>query len=240
MHAQIKTTKRDNAGLSTPPLQPILLPSGQVGSERRSVKDRQKHPRLVGADLYVARLGWCKDRTKQMFEAEKVTGCCGTSTDNTNAGGRAGLLHPTIPPVLQCNVSDTDTLPPSPPASLHDELTNPLPRPSFTTPPPKPSSNTHFDHSAIHASRPCYRCVTYMHSVGGIRRVFWTNELGEWEGGKVRDLVDALSGAMAGSGGQDDAGADGPGGAGGPLGNGLFVTKHEVLMLRRMMGRKDA
>jgi len=77
-----------------------------------------------------------------------------------------------------------------------------------------------------------------MHSVG-IRRVFWTNELGEWEGGKVRDLVDALDGAMAGSGGQDDAGADGTGGAGGPLGNGLFVTKHEVLMLRRMMGRKD-
>jgi len=77
-----------------------------------------------------------------------------------------------------------------------------------------------------------------MHSVG-IRRVFWTNELGEWEGGKVRDLVDALSGAMAGSGGQDDAGADGAGGPGGPLGNGLFVTKHEVLMLRRMMGRKD-
>jgi len=58
----------------------------------------------------------------------------------------------------------------------------------------------------------------------------------------VRDLVDALGGAMAGTAG-DQGDVDGPGATGatgGPLGNGLFVTKHEVLMLRRMMGRKDA
>jgi len=69
-----------------------------------------------------------------------------------------------------------------------------------------------------------------MHSVG-IRRAFWTTEQGEWEGGKVRDLIDAMDGSMA-------RGADekGGGAGGGPMDNGLFVTKHEVLMLRRLMG----
>ena len=41
----------------------------------------------------------------------------------------------------------------------------------------------------------------------------------------MRDLVDALDDGMAGV-------AVG----GGPMGNGVFVTKHEVLMLRRGMG----
>jgi hypothetical protein len=62
-----------------------------------------------------------------------------------------------------------------------------------------------------------------MHSVG-IKRVFWTKDSGEWEGAKVRDLVDALNGTF------DDDGCepkDKPG---------IFVTKHEVLMLRRVMG----
>jgi len=69
-----------------------------------------------------------------------------------------------------------------------------------------------------------------MHSVG-IRRAFWTTEQGEWEGGKVRDLIDAMDGSIA-------RGVDGKGGGagGGPMDNGLFVTKHEVLMLRRLMG----
>ena len=30
-----------------------------------------------------------------------------------------------------------------------------------------------------------------MHTVG-IKRVFWTNNNGEWEGAKVRDLMDTL------------------------------------------------
>ena len=230
--------KNDKAELATPPPQPVLLPNGQAGSSRGSIKDRQKHPRLVGADLYVARLGWCKDRNKQVPRTEQSKGCCDT-TFNTSEP----RLHPPIPITLQHEDSDIDYTPPSPPTSLHDELINPHPRSASSTPSPTPlsSTNTHFDHSAIHASRPCYRCVTYMHSVG-IHRVFWTNELGEWEGGKVRDLVDALGGAMAGTAG-DQGDVDGPGATGatgGPLGNGLFVTKHEVLMLRRMMGRKDA
>jgi hypothetical protein len=51
----------------------------------------------------------------------------------------------------------------------------------------------------------------------GIRRVFWTNDEGQWEGAKVRDLVDALElGTMTGT-------------------SSMFVTKHEVLMLRQQI-----
>ena len=60
-----------------------------------------------------------------------------------------------------------------------------------------------------------------MHSAG-IKRVFWTNAKGEWEGAKVQQLVDAL-----------ETGGDGDGNAGKV--NSLFVTKHEVLMLKRAM-----
>lgn len=61
-----------------------------------------------------------------------------------------------------------------------------------------------------------------MHSAG-IKRVFWTNADGEWEGAKVQVLVDALE-----SGGDGDADEG--------KASSLFVTKHEVLMLKRRMG----
>ena len=58
----------------------------------------------------------------------------------------------------------------------------------------------------------------------GIKRVFWTTDSGDWEGAKVRDLVDAL----------DKLGEE-PSVNGTTALNSVFVTKHEVLMLRRMM-----
>jgi hypothetical protein len=75
-----------------------------------------------------------------------------------------------------------------------------------------------------------------MHAVG-IRRVFWTNDAGEWEGGKVAALVDAMECGFEDAGKGD--GEKQSGGGGGVMGNGLFVTKHEVLMLRRMMGAQS-
>jgi hypothetical protein len=110
--------------------------------------------------------------------------------------------------------------------SLHDELLNPFPTPT-PTPSSRRSEAATLNPDIIRASRPCYRCISYMHSVG-IKRVFWTTDEGEWEGGKVRDLVDALDNSM------ESAAFGKP--SGGPTGNGVFVTKHEVLMLRRMMG----
>jgi len=69
-----------------------------------------------------------------------------------------------------------------------------------------------------------------MHAVG-IRRVFWTTQDGEWEMAKVRDLVDALE---VGIDGEDNS--DGEGIGTGQESKGVFVTKHEVLMLKRTMG----
>jgi hypothetical protein len=57
-----------------------------------------------------------------------------------------------------------------------------------------------------------------MHAVG-IKRVFWTNADGGWEGAKVRDLVEALENGIESDG-------DGPGT--GQENKGVFVTKHEV------------
>jgi len=61
-----------------------------------------------------------------------------------------------------------------------------------------------------------------MHAVG-IKRVFWTNADGEWEVAKVRNLVEALE---MGGGVEGHYGGN----------KGVFVTKHEVLMIKRMMG----
>ena len=61
-----------------------------------------------------------------------------------------------------------------------------------------------------------------MHSAG-IKRVFWTNAQGEWEGGKVRDLVDDLDGLSTAEQCED----------GGKYSrDSVFVTKAEVLMLK--------
>lgn len=59
----------------------------------------------------------------------------------------------------------------------------------------------------------------------GIQRAFWTTDAGTWESAKVRDLVDTLDNLTL-----DDA-TD----AATTLSS-VFVTKHEVLMLRRTMG----
>jgi hypothetical protein len=55
-----------------------------------------------------------------------------------------------------------------------------------------------------------------MHSVG-IRRVFWTDKDGQWQGSKVRALVEMLEQGIVPST------TEAP--------DGLFVTKHEVLRL---------
>jgi hypothetical protein len=124
------------------------------------------------------------------------------------------------------NVNSTPVPTPSPksePSSLYDEL-SPISRtPSPSTAPTNPV----LEKPEIRASRPCYRCVSAMHAVG-IKRVFWTNADGEWEGAKVRDLVEALEKGI-----EDDNG-DGPGT--GQENKGVFVTKHEILMLKRVMG----
>jgi hypothetical protein len=187
----------------------MLLPQGETGKGRAEINDRKKHPRLAGADLYVTRLGWnARPNPKQKCVKSSNRAVTPASSSESERG----------PPSLSSSTSSTCTLGTT--GSLYDELRNHTPR----TPSPVAESAPTIPREAIHASRPCYRCVSYMYAVG-IKRVFWTNDAGEWEGGKVGKFVDALDGE-----------GDGAECGGGPMGNGVFVTKHEVLMMRRTMG----
>ncbi|KAK3633730.1 hypothetical protein LTR56_015644 [Elasticomyces elasticus] len=197
-----------------PQPEPILLPRGHTG---RDNNDRKKHPRLVGADLYVARLGWSK--TGGAASNRLPTVAATPSRDRPRDSDSEGCSLDSSIGSLSMTDSSTST------GSLHDELIDREPSPRRTA-----IAQETLDARVIRASRPCYRCITHMHTAG-IKRVFWTNNAGEWEGGKVRDLVDALDDSM-------DSVAKGAGG--GPTGNGVFVTKHEVLMLRRLMGEGSA
>lgn len=159
-----------------------------------------KFPKLVGADVYVARLA--NDGPAPRRRRKAIAQNPARDESLVKAGPDACTTASVV-------------------SSLHDELINKGPKSEPLTPvledvkrPPTPVE-----------SRPCYRCVAYMHSVG-IKRVFWTNSEGNWEGAKVRDLIDQLDGSM-----HSDTNMT----LGLPAA-GLFVTKHEVLMLRRLLG----
>ncbi|GAB1728070.1 hypothetical protein NU195Hw_g5809t1 [Hortaea werneckii] len=191
--------------------EPALLPKGHTGP---SLNDRKKHPRLMGADLYVTRLGWCKGpaQTPRLSKVQASSSIVTPSPTESDSNGEASSKTSTA----SSNAGD---------GSLYEELSDRTPSPTNT-----PATAATLDPNCVRASRPCYRCISYMHSVG-IKRVFWTTDDGHWEGGKVRDLVAALDNSM------EDVAAGGDGG--GPTGNGVFVTKHEVLMLKRLMGESS-
>lgn len=182
----------------------LLVPKGHAGSSSTKVQDRMKHPKLVGADVYVARLvndtppmeGRKERRARKQHNVQSSKGV------GIDTCSKASSLSPST-------------------GSLHDELTC---RDIKSDPSPAIPEDVR-DRPAPAESRPCYRCVTYMHSVG-IKRVFWTTNEGNWECAKIRDLVDQLDGTM-----QNEADTS--------LGKSVpdvFVTKHEVLLLRRLMG----
>lgn len=171
-----------------------------------SVKDRTKHPKLVGADIYVARLVNCSTSprgTDYSGATPKVSvdmSASSSGLDNICGGVCEGSLHDELI-YKELHETDSDGLPKTEQSIL----------------------------GGIAESRPCYRCVSYMHSVG-IKRVFWTTYAGQWEGAKVRDLMDSLAGRPAASGDESSS-----------LGGHVFVTKHEVLMMRRMSdGSRDS
>jgi hypothetical protein len=174
--------------------QSVLIPVGQTGQGSRKDRERTKLPRLNGADLYVARLGW------STHSSAKEVPCCG---DDSAGAGADSPRRAT--------------------GSLHEELLHPEVKPRPT---PDPVGCPNEKQPSVLSSRPCYRCIAYM-SLVGIKRVFWTTASGEWEYAKVRDLIDAL----------ENFGLEQPSDVATAL-NKVFVTKHEVLMLRRTMGDK--
>ena len=170
--------------------QPILVPIARAAAKASRLTDRIVDSRLKGADIYVARLSWKRPESPQPRATTKTQRESSPSSSSSSIDKEA-----------------------SPTRSLHDEL-SPLFRSPTPSPPAAPAANSPPLECAT-SSRPCYRCISYMHWAG-IRRVFWTNGEGEWESAKVRDLVEALEFGEAGAG--------------------MFVTKHEVLALRRGMG----
>ncbi|KAL8750261.1 MAG: hypothetical protein Q9184_006486 [Pyrenodesmia sp. 2 TL-2023] len=187
-----------------------VVPQHRIATKAHQIAERMKDSRLNGADLYVARLG----------KAAKVNHHdCGCRLDETSASTVDGAA--VLETDGQQRASDPGVFSKMKPltGSLHEELRfqshaeEGKPRPQSVHPETQPTA-TH--------SRPCYRCISYMHSAG-IKRVFWTNYKGEWEGGKVRDLVDALECPSSPNGnsstGQCAAGS-------------VYVTKSEVLLLK--------
>jgi hypothetical protein len=188
----------------------MLIANGRNKQQTHNVIDRMRHSFLSGADLYVARFG--NGSTAPGKQKRDVPKC--EEMDNTEDTDGSSLS----PFSTSTACSSTTT------GSLHDELRDPNPHPALHARSPESDP---FDWTSVHASRPCYRCVSYMHSVG-IKRVFWTNDDGQWEGAKVRDLVDALD--MSEHTSSEE-------GRRKLIESGVFITKHEVLMMRRVMGR---
>ncbi|KAK3933759.1 hypothetical protein QBC46DRAFT_431494 [Diplogelasinospora grovesii] len=185
----------------------LLVPTGRARQSRKRILERMKHPKLVGADVYVARL--CNSPRTPAPNKSESTPAVSDIPDTPEPP--SCCPSPTLSTVSLASSTST--------GSLHDELTCMNTRKETTL---SPTVDEGAAAAAAVDSRPCYRCVSYMQNVG-IKRVFWTNGKGEWEGAKVRDLVDMLEGSFSGSG--ED----------GVAGLGVFVTKHEVLMLRRLM-----
>lgn len=184
----------------------VVVPQSRIVTKSHPVAERMKDSRLNGADLYVARLG--KKGNHNHYDC----GCRHdkhTAEHNTSATKEGGEFIQSI--------SDSSPKAKTPTGSLHDELRFPsLPAKEKSPLSPTPKSE---QLTATH-SRPCYRCISYMHSAG-IKRVFWTNNNGDWEGGKVRELVDALEAPMS---------PDSGGGA-----RSVYVTKSEVLLLKGLI-----
>ncbi|KAK7525637.1 uncharacterized protein IWZ02DRAFT_498780 [Phyllosticta citriasiana] len=184
-----------------------LLPKRQSGHDSHSPKDRKKHPKLVGADLYVARLGHSGE---------------GISKRSRESSSRQDS-HPDekVIPTKSSEQSSTAVTT----GSLHDQLTMLKKAAPGLARRGDSADDLSHPNCTIRASRPCYWCLSFMHNVG-IKRVFWTNEEGSWEGAKVKCLIDELEGENFGAIGE----------AGGLEGGGVYVTKHEVPILRRLMG----
>ncbi|KAI4189251.1 MAG: hypothetical protein LQ346_005153 [Caloplaca aetnensis] len=184
-----------------------VVPQNRIATKSHRVAERMKDSRLNGADLYVARLG----------RAGKVNHHdCGCHLDRSISRVADAPAFVNVDGEQEAVDMGASSKAKPLTGSLHEEL-------RFQSPVEESKSSVQQNArlTATH-SRPCYRCISYMHSAG-IKRVFWTNYRGEWEGGKVRELVDALE-CPNPSTGEVSTGQSAPGS--------VYVTKTEVLLLK--------
>ncbi|KAI4090293.1 MAG: hypothetical protein LQ344_004841 [Seirophora lacunosa] len=186
----------------------VVMPQHRVLTKSHQTAERMKDSRLNGADLYVARLG--KRGKADHFD-------CGCRHDRSSRADD----RPVVEKGSEQHSTDLESSAKTSllTGSLHEELRFPLPKEKSE---PLPQSIVKEERLTATHSKPCYRCISYMHSAG-IKRVFWTNHDGQWEGGKVRDLVDALEGPASPYGKSREAA---------PVAGSVYVTKSEVLLLK--------
>ena len=144
--------------------------TGLRTSNSTKILERVKDSRLKGSDVYVARLGWRKTK-------EALLGLPSIKIEAASAspGKEASIVNPPEEPKVR-----------PPMGSLHDEISD-LGEVQSTN----EIANESTEHDSICQSRPCYRCTSYMYSVG-IKRAFWTNGHGGWESAKIGDLVNNI------------------------------------------------
>ena len=150
-----------------------LSPKGPKSSTSLKLNDRIKDRHLSGSDLYVVRL------RRQESEMDSLA---------SSAPIPSGKAQSETPSATRDPKDRESRLPQLLAKSLHDELRTPKPQKGRLD---MQSSQSMLKEPSATQSKPCYRCVSYMYSAG-IKRAFWTNAKGEWEGAKVRELVDAL------------------------------------------------
>jgi len=230
-------------------ISPIVVPQDRIPTKSHQVAERMKDPRLKGADLYVARLG----RTYMPSTAKRADNADEETASGEKSGARAlvianrpltGSLHDELrfphpskkpqdslqAPTPCTQASATHSRPCKQPGPLPHHLLYLIrdleSHPGLLFSIYIASCGTTLKNSRLRRSNLGYRCISYMHSAG-IKRVFWTNSQGEWEGGKVRDLIDDIESPSI-----DDNGDNGENVRRTPV----FVTKAEVLILKGLNG----
>ncbi|KAL8729763.1 MAG: hypothetical protein Q9181_004880 [Wetmoreana brouardii] len=192
----------------------IVIPQNRIMTRSYHTTERMKDSRLNGADLYVARLG-------RVRKVDQFDSCCPHNNPMVTADEVEHINQSNDEQQLPDSIASSKPKPLT--GSLHEELRFPSPSDESNKPTEQPSVSENKRLLTATYSKPCYRCVSYMHSAG-IKRVFWTSDEGEWEGGKVRDLVDGLEGPIPLDKNVSTGGAAGAGS--------IYVTKSEVLMLK--------
>ena len=177
--------------------QPILLPVARAATKKAKIADRIIDSRLNDADLYVARLAWKRPqlanfRPRNELQRQDVE--LSVSSLSSNLSDRS--------------MSDDRPLAMG---SLYEELSYC----SSIISPANPESTAPCNEIEYATSSAMLWCISYI-QWARIRKVFWTNKEGKWQGRRVRDLANALElGFVTRASGAA----------------GMFVTKHKVLML---------
>ena len=90
---------------------PLLIPIGRTGERSSNLKDRKRHPRLNGADLYVARLGSCSNPPSDKPTKQPTARPSSSTTDPSDLTSSTTSLPPSPQQAQQARVPYTTSSP---------------------------------------------------------------------------------------------------------------------------------